>query len=204
MTKRLFITGTDTEVGKTVISASLVFGLKASYWKPIQAGLPADTDWIRQVTGFAEPFFHPERYRLRDACSPHLAARNEGLSISLDDFELPQVDQGQPLVVEGCGGIFVPINERGDLLIDLIEKFRLPTLIVCRSTLGTLNHTLLTIDTLKRAGIPLAGVVMNGPKQPENRRAIERFGALPVLGEIERQTRLDQTSLHLIYQGLSL
>ncbi len=189
MVKGYFVTGTDTGVGKTVISAALTLSLKGTYWKPIQAGLEpcTDTEWVKTMTGCA---FLPEAYRLKAPLSPHAAAKLEGISISLSKIILPPLE---PIIVEGAGGILVPLNEK-DLMIDLIEQLNLPVLIVARSALGTLNHTLLTLSGLRSRQIPVAGVILNGPKNESNKQAIEHFGNVKVR-EIEPHSPLDQDAL---------
>jgi dethiobiotin synthetase len=187
-----FVTGTDTGVGKTVIAAALTLGLKGTYWKPIQTGLESDTEWVKKSTGSS---FLPEVYRFALPESPHFAARQEGVAISLSKIELPPV---RPLIVEGAGGVMVPLNDK-ELMIDLMQHLGLPLIVVSRSTLGTINHTLLTLERLRQARLPIAGVVLNGPKNPHNRAAIEQYGRVKVLGEVEPIERLDQVALQGIF-----
>lgn len=182
--KGVFVTGTDTNVGKTVISAWLVRGWAADYWKPVQTGAAADrdADAVRALAGMAAPQrVHPSTWELEAPLSPHIAADLEGRQIALADFALPATTR--PLVVEGAGGILVPLNGR-DLMVDLAVALRLPVLIVARSGLGTINHTLLTVEALRRRDAAVAGVVMAGPPDADNRRSIERFAEVPVLAEI--------------------
>jgi dethiobiotin synthetase/malonyl-CoA O-methyltransferase len=175
----LFVTGTDTGVGKTMVAAWLVRSWQADYWKPVQSGTldGRDADVIRQVA--PEAAVHASAYELSAALSPHEAARLEGVTIGLDALHLPP--SRRPLVVEGAGGALVPLNER-DLMVDLMARLGLPVLVVARSGLGTINHTLLTIEAIRRRGLTIAGVVMNGPPNPANRRAIELFGDVLVVG----------------------
>jgi dethiobiotin synthetase len=181
--EKFFITGTDTHVGKTVVSAILMMGLGAAYWKPIQSGLAETTDkeWIQKTTGLPDACFYPETYRLTQPLSPHAAAAADGICIHLEAFSLPD---GGPLIVEGAGGVMVPINGY-QLMTDLIKHLNLPVLLVARSGLGTINHTLLSLSQLRHEGIDIIGVVMNGPINAINRRAIEMFARIPVLAEIE-------------------
>lgn len=181
------MTGTDTGVGKTVVSAALALKWKAAYWKPVQSGLLTDSEWVRQTAGVE---VLPETYRLKAPLSPHAAAKEEGVSISLEDFKLPK---NRPLVVEGAGGVLVPLNEN-TLMIDLIKKFSLPVLVVARSSLGTINHTLLTLSILRERGVPILGVALNGPQNLVNREAIEHYGQVKVW-EVEPVDRLDRDSL---------
>lgn len=182
--RQIFITGTDTGVGKTVLSAVLLTGLRGKYWKPIQSGLEqiSDTDWVRKMTGLPEENFLPETFRLKRSLSPHASAEAEGLRIELSAFRLPET-QGH-LIVEGAGGIMVPLNER-HFMLDLMKKLGIPILLVARSGLGTINHVLLSLEQLRRECLEVFGVVMNGPKNAVNRRAIEHYGKVKVCAEIE-------------------
>lgn len=196
--KRFFISGTDTDVGKTMVSAILALGLPAAYWKPIQCGNePAsDSQWLASV-GVEQKFILPERYNLRNPLSPHRAAELEGVSISLDDFELPK-SSAEYMIVEGAGGLMVPLNAK-DMVIDLVAKLQLPLLLVARSGLGTINHTVLSIQALHQKKIPLIGVVMNGEPNPANRAAIEHYGKTKVLAEIPPIAQINKDSLLQAY-----
>lgn len=180
---QFFVTGTDTGVGKTFISALLMMLLDASYWKPIQSGRDpyADSDFIQQFTQLPESSFFPEGYKLSEPLSPHAAARIDGITIDINTLSLPPLEsQRRHLIVEGAGGVLVPIND-SMLVADLIAHYKIPAIVVTRTTLGTINHTLLTIEALRRRSIPIAGVVMNGPDNPSNRASIEKYGNVPVL-----------------------
>jgi dethiobiotin synthetase len=198
----LFVTGTDTGVGKTVVSAILVTGLRAEYWKPIQSGADVGTDtaWVKDKTGFEDSFFHPEAYRLSSFLSPHAAAARENAHIDLFGIRKPRRRHADHLIIEGAGGILVPINAH-QTMADLIVKLNVPVLLVARSTLGTINHTLLSIETLRRIGIDIFGVVMNGPINPENRAAIESFGKIRVMAEIEPIPEITSQSLSAAFQS---
>lgn len=179
---RFFITGTDTDVGKTVVAAWAMLHSGARYWKPVQAGLDeTDEAVIRALTGAGDEQLIPSVYSLPEPLSPHEAARRARITIDADAFALPERDE--PLVVEGAGGLMVPLNE-SFLVIDLIEKLSLPVILVCRTTLGTINHSLLSLEALKAREIPVAGVVLCGPDVPHNRAAIESYGQTRVLGHI--------------------
>jgi len=193
--KVIFVSGTDTGIGKTVVSAMLTAGLEASYWKPIQSGLEeeTDTEFVRRVAEAPEERIIPERYRLNEPLSPHASAEIDGVSISLDDFELPGFSTDH-LVIEGAGGLLVPINGE-DMIIDLIQKLDVPVLLVVRSELGTLNHTFLSLEALRSRDIPILGVIMNGPKNESNRKAIEKYGELKVLAELDRIKNLNNNTL---------
>lgn len=202
--KNIFVTGTDTDVGKTVVSSSLVLGLRAAYFKPVQSGTEplTDTESVKNITGLPVSHFLQERFLLRSPLSPHAAAKIDRVHIRLSDFDLPDSSPHPHLVVEGAGGVLVPLNEEGDLYIDLLKQWKLPTIIVARSTLGTINHTLLTLNELRRKEIPLLGVVLNGPKNEGNKQAIQAYGNIPVLGEIEPQSPLTPKSLHQLFEQI--
>ena len=199
--EKFFITGTDTGVGKTVVSAILMVGLQAAYWKPIQSGLEetTDTEWIQKTTGFPGTCFYPETYRLSQPISPHAAAASDGIQIQLDAFDLPNCGRSRPLIVEGAGGVMVPINAH-QFMTDLINHLNLPVLLVTRSTLGTINHTLLSLAQLRREGIDILGVVMNGPRNEINRHAIETYGRVSVLAELEPIMNINEHSLQEAHQ----
>ncbi|MEX0686005.1 MAG: dethiobiotin synthase [Balneolales bacterium] len=197
--QKIFITGTDTGIGKTVVSAILVRGLKANYWKPIQSGLEEpDTDWIKHHTQLPDRYFLPERFRLTQPLSPHLAAEIDEVQISLNDFDIPEY-QAQNLIIEGAGGIMVPINQE-HYIVDLISRLNIPVILVARSSLGTINHTLLTLEKLKSEEIQVIGVVLNGEKNPENKRAIESFGNVKVIAEIGKVDSFNPVSLRDLYE----
>jgi len=183
---RLFVTGTNTEIGKSVVSAMLMAGLRGKYWKPVQSGLEemTDTEWVRERTGLPESRFLPETYRLQRAVSPHASAASEGIRIELEAFGIPETDPSEYLIVEGAGGIMVPLNER-HFMLDLMKKIAFPMLLVASSALGTINHTLLSLEQLRRHNLEIFGVVMSGPRNPGNRKAIEHYGKVKVLAEIE-------------------
>ncbi|BAU42604.1 ATP-dependent dethiobiotin synthetase BioD [Leptolyngbya sp. O-77] len=201
--EKFFITGTDTNVGKTVVSALLTLGLNASYWKPIQSGLDpiSDTDYVRKVTGLDDSHFLPERFTLTQPLSPHAAAEIDGVQIHLSDFQLPSQLPYKPLIIEGAGGLMVPLNEE-DFVIDLIRQFQLPVCLVTRSTLGTINHTLLSLSQLRRMEIPILGVIVNGPKNEGNRAAIAHYGNVPILAELEPLAEVNPATLKQVFDQL--
>ena len=191
----IFVTGTGTGVGKTMVSAILVAGLSARYWKPIQSGLDEKTDtaWVQEMTGLTQAHFYPEIYRFRFPLSPHVAAEKDGIRIDLELMDLPLTSGGH-LIVEGAGGIMVPLNKH-HLMLDLMKKLQLPILLVAESGLGTINHTLLSLEMLKNHFLQVLGVVMNGPRNDENRKAIEHYGNTAVYAEIEPLERIDGATL---------
>lgn len=193
--KGVFVTGTDTGVGKTVAAACLARAWQAGYWKPVQTGRAAgddDTATVAALAGLpAERIFAPV-YALQAPLSPHAAAELEGVRISMDAIAPPKTTH--PLIVEGAGGLFVPLNER-DFMIDLMARLAFPILLVARSTLGTINHTLLSLGALRARALPVAGVVLNGPPNAGNRAAIEQFGQVRVLAELPRVDPLDEGAI---------
>jgi dethiobiotin synthetase len=191
-----FVTGTDTGVGKTVLSALLVAALDAVYWKPVQTGATEGTD--RDSVGLWAEIpverLLPERYCFDPPVSPHLAAREAGVRISLDSFEFPAAPAGRTWIVEGAGGAMVPLNER-DLMFDLMRHVGLPIVVAARTGLGTINHTLLTLAALRGAQLKIRGVVLIGAENLENRRAIEHYGDIRVIGHIPVLERIHRAAL---------
>jgi dethiobiotin synthetase/malonyl-CoA O-methyltransferase len=178
----VFVTGTDTGVGKTLVSAWLVHHWNADYWKPVQTGAAEDDDSATIARLAPKARIHPPAYVFQAPLSPHEAARREHARIDLSALVAPVTDN--VIVVEGAGGVMVPLNELA-LTVDFMERLRFQAVVVARTGLGTINHTLLTLDQLRRRRIPVLGVVMNGQKNPANRQAIEQFGGVPVLAEIQ-------------------
>jgi dethiobiotin synthase len=198
-----FVTGTDTDVGKTVVAAWLVARLGASYWKPVQAGTDpeTDSDTVRRLAGVGQDRILPEAYVLPHPLAPHEAARRAGLAIDMAKLVPPASDR--PLVVEGAGGLMVPLGDQS-YVIDLARDLDLPLILVARSTLGTINHTLLSLEAIRRRGLPLAGVVINGPETPHNRAAIERYGRVQIIAEIPRLDPVTSDSLLAIEPEIDL
>jgi dethiobiotin synthase len=206
--KGFFVTGTDTGIGKTVLSALLVAALDGIYWKPVQTGAIEGTDRnaVRLWAGCSEEKLLQERYKFDPPVSPHLAAREAGVRIALEAFDLPAIMAGHPLIVEGAGGAMVPLNEN-DLMLGLMLRLKLPVVVAARTTLGTINHTLLALAALRGARVGVHGVVMSGEENIENRRAIEHYGKvrvlghIPVLQQISRETLLDVFAKHFDRQA---
>ncbi len=198
-----FVTGTDTDVGKTVVSAWLVARLGACYWKPVQAGNHPETDSaiVRRLTGVPPDRILPEAYVLPEPIAPHEAARRAGIAIDMEKLVPPPCDR--PLVVEGAGGLMVPLTDRA-LSSTSPPSCDLPIILVTRSTLGTINHTLLSLEAIRRRGLTLAGVVVNGPETPHNRAAIERYGQVEVIAEIPWLDQLTPAALMAIEPELDL
>jgi len=192
-----FVTGTDTDVGKTLVSAWLLSHLDAYYWKPVQAGTEPSTDsaTVQRLAELSADRVLPEAYVLPEAIAPHEAARRAGVTLDMDKITPPAHDG--LLIAEGAGGLMVPIA--GDAyIIDLAADLDLPIILVSRSTLGTINHTLLSIEAIRRRGLPLAGVVISGPETPHNRAAIERYGQIEVIAEIPWLETVSRAALRTI------
>jgi dethiobiotin synthetase len=199
MTGDLFVTGTDTGVGKTVLSALLVAALNRRYWKPIQTGASEGTDRAAVVKWAGVPVesTHPEAFVFDPPVSPHLAAEQHGERIDIRAILRP-VDP-HPIVIEGAGGVLVPINDEA-LMIDLIRHLQAPVVVVARTTLGTINHTLLTVSALRGAKLEVTGVVMVGKENSDNRKAIERYGKVPVVGSIPWLDSIDRSNLQRTFE----
>jgi dethiobiotin synthase len=199
--KPLIVTATDTDVGKTIVSAMLTLALDAIYWKPIQAGTADGNDCQRvaTLTGLPEDRFRPERYILREPLSPHRAAELDGLEIDPRRLELPSdIPPNRWLIIEGAGGVLVPINRRM-LQIDLFARWRAPTVLCARTSLGTINHTLLSLEALKRRGIALLGIIFVGEPMPDTERTIVEFGGAKSLGRLPILPRPDATTLQAAF-----
>lgn len=202
MLRGLFVTGTDTGAGKTVTSAALLCRYRQSarlrYWKPVQTGIEQDDDTaeVRRLAGCSDDEIVAEGVRLPHPVSPHLAARWAGQEIRIESLvgRMHARNDSKGWIVEGAGGALVPLNGT-ELMTDLMRALGLPTVVAARSSLGTINHTLLTLEALRARSLSVAGVVMIGEKNPENRAAIERYGQVPVLGEMPLWKRLDLSCL---------
>jgi dethiobiotin synthetase len=184
--KPLIVTGTDTGVGKTVVSAMLTLALDGIYWKPIQAGTADGTDRQRvaMLTGLGEERFRPERYVLREPLSPHRAAELDGVEICAEQLDVPaDIPSGCRLVIEGAGGVLVPIN-RLMLQTELFTRWRAPAVLCARTSLGTINHTLLSLEALKGRGVDVLGIVFVGESMPDIERTIVEFGGTKSLGRV--------------------
>lgn len=201
MPSRFFITGTDTNVGKTVVSALLCAALGAIYWKPIQTGTREGTDraTVMRLARAPNNRTLPEAYRFAPPVSPHLAARLAGVRIELRKVKLPRIADSENLIVEGAGGPLVPINGM-QLMTDLMTHLNLPVLLVARTSLGTINHTLLSIAALRAARLDLRGVVMVGKANRENRAAIEHYGKIEVVGAVPLLAKINHAALLRVFR----
>ncbi|MEO6168614.1 MAG: dethiobiotin synthase [Chitinophagales bacterium] len=189
--QRIFITGIGTDIGKTLAATILVEALHADYWKPVQAGSLNDTDsdFVQRMISNEVSVIHPESFRLTEPMSPHAAAKIDGVKIRLRDFHLPHTNN--TLIIEGAGGILVPLNEKL-LVIDLIEKLDADVIIVIRNYLGSINHSLLTIEAAKSRKLKIAGLIINGEPNKASEEIILRHSNLPLLGRIFTETEITQ------------
>jgi dethiobiotin synthetase len=178
--KQVFVAGIGTDVGKTLVAARLAVLLDAPYWKPVQAGTPTDQDWVQEASKGQVKIWQPS-LSLKKACSPHEAAAEEGISISAK--ELAKVHLPDSIVVEGAGGLLVPINDT-ETMADLAAALAIPIVLVVRYYLGCINHTLLTLAVAEARGLPIAGLVFNGTENPYSKKAILDRYNLPVLLEV--------------------
>jgi dethiobiotin synthetase len=195
--KPLIVAGTDTGVGKTIVSAMLTLALDGIYWKPIQAGTKDGTDRERlaALTGLSEAHFRPEGYLLCEAASPHRAAELDGVKIDPERLALPRdVPTNHWLIVEGAGGVLVPVN-RSMLQIEVFARWGAPVVLVARTALGTINHTLLSLEALRSRTIPILGVVFVGDAMADTERTIVEFGQSKRLGRLPFLETLDAGSL---------
>lgn len=195
MSQGFIVTGTDTGIGKTVMAAAYAGALGATYWKPIQCGLAdgGDRERVRTLSGLPEDRLLPETYRFAMAASPHRAAEAEGVTVSVTNLQkLPEV--AGPIVIEGAGGLMVPLT-REALLIDLFAAWRLPVVLVARTALGTINHSLLSIEALNGRNIPILGIAFVGDEIPDTERTICEMGGVRRLGRLPHLDPLDRTSL---------
>lgn len=183
MTATIVVTGTDTGIGKTVFAAGLTALLDGFYWKPVQSGIEEETDSqiVGRLSGLPGDRVLPEAWRLTEPLSPHRAAELDGVEIDADALSLPIIVQ--PLVVEGAGGLMVPVNRRR-LYIDIFARWNAPVVLCARTALGTINHTLLSIEALRARSVPLLGVAFIGDEIPNTQRTIVEMGQVRALGRL--------------------
>jgi dethiobiotin synthetase len=190
---RFVVTGTDTDIGKTVFCAGLAGMLGARYWKPVQAGEPGDSEIVSELAGVE---IVPEAYRLQLAASPHQAAADEGVTIDPNALNPP----GGPVVIEGAGGLMVPLT-REVLFIDVFARWKLPLILCARTQLGTINHTLLSVEAIRARNIPLHGVAFIGDANPESEKIITEIGKVKRLGRLPVIAPLTAARLMEIFSG---
>jgi dethiobiotin synthetase len=191
---RIVVTGTDTGIGKTVFSAALTGALDGFYWKPIQAGLDEETDsqTVLRLSGLAVQRVLPEAYRLRTPASPHLAAELDGVTIEHDALLIPEKDR--PLVVEGAGGLLVPLT-RNATYLDLMARWRIPVVLCARTALGTINHSLLSIEALRARDVAMLGIAFIGEANVESEQIITEMGKVRRLGRLPHVAPLTRDRL---------
>lgn len=181
-----FVTGIDTDSGKTLVSAILCEALQADYWKPIQAGLPKDSDTVRSLISNSKTHFHPERHLLSLPASPHASAKAENVTIQLQDFIAPKAEN---LIIEGAGGCLVPINQT-DFVIDLAAHLNATVILVADLYLGSINHTLLTANLLMQRGVTVHGLIFNGDSNPESESIILKHTQYRKLLHVAREQHI--------------
>jgi len=201
MSLRIVVTGTDTGIGKTVFSAGLASFLGAKYWKPVQAGLDEDTDSevVARLGGLSRDRILPERYRLKTPASPHRAAEIDGVTIDTQALHVPDA-RNCPLVVEGAGGLMVPLD-RDTLYIDLFARWKLPVVLCARTALGTINHSLLSIEALRSRKINILGIAFIGDENADTEATICGIGQVRKLGRLPRLSPLEAQTLHSAFEG---
>jgi dethiobiotin synthetase len=194
MIPRIVVTGTDTDIGKTVFAAALADALGAAYWKPVQAGLEEGGDGARvaALTALPPERILPEAYRLATPCSPHLAARIDGVAIDALALEPPACDGA--MVIEGAGGVFVPLTDT-TVYADVFQRWGFPVVLVARTALGTINHSLLSIEALRARGVPILGIAFSGDAVEDSEATIARMGQVRRLGRLPLLPTLDRASL---------
>ena len=180
---KLFVSGIGTDVGKTVVSAILTEAFQADYWKPVQSGDLhfTDSDKVRSFVKNTKSKFHKEIYRLNTPASPHYAAEVDGVEINLENFVLPETENH--LIVEGAGGLMVPLNSNQTVL-DLIKKLNIPVVLVSRNYLGSINHTMLSIEMLKARNVEVKGIIFNGEPNPATESWILKNSGLPFIASV--------------------
>ena len=200
---QFIICGTDTDIGKTLISSFFVKGLNSFYWKPIQSGTEPQTDSqvIKKLSRVNKEKIIKEAYVFTKPLSPHWAAEIDQITIDFNMLKLPKINGA--LIVETAGGLMVPIT-RDFLQIDQIKKWDLPVILVCKSSLGTLNHTLLSIEALKKRNINILGLVINGEKHLDNPKTLKEFSGTPIIAEFPYIENIDSKNLDIIWKELNI
>lgn len=190
---RYFVTAIGTDSGKTVVSAIITQALHGDYWKPIQAGYPTDTDTVKQLVKNPISRFFNETYLFNKAASPHEAAQDEGVEISMRKIKIPKTNND--LIIEGAGGLMVPLNDQ-DFIIDLIPRFDAEVILVADLYLGSINHTLLTVDMLKKRKFKVKGIVFNGESNSASEETILKYSQYPCLLKIKKERVIDQNTIN--------
>lgn len=179
-----FVTAIDTDSGKTIACAILCEALQADYWKPVQAGYPRDLDTVKELVSNNKSCFHKESYLFRTAASPHASSKKEGVTIDVEQFKLPETSN--TIIIEGAGGCLVPLNDN-DFIIDLVSKFSCEIVLVSDLYLGSINHTLLTVEAIQNRNLKLKGIIFNGEPNLESEKIILKHTGLPCLLKIYKE-----------------
>jgi len=192
--KRIFVTGIGTGIGKTIISAILVEKLKADYWKPVQSGEldNCDTMKVKALITNSTTIFHPEAYRLTEPYSPHKSAALDGIIIDPEKIITPKTSNS--LIIEGAGGLMVPLNDRF-LMIDLIKQLNAEVILVSQNYLGSINHTLLSVYALQQRQIPIRGIIFNGKKDNYSEELILQYTGVALLGHLPEFISIDKKAI---------
>ncbi|EPY49589.1 dethiobiotin synthetase [Schizosaccharomyces cryophilus OY26] len=191
---KLFVTGISTDVGKTIVSSILVESLQADYWKPIQSGdlENSDSHKLKRLISNSKTHIHPNSYALNTPASPHVAAKLDQVTIDVNSIVTPGTENPH-MVIEGAGGVFVPLNDK-DMIIDIIQQ-DYKVVIVSRNYLGSINHTLLTIEALRNRNISIAGIVFSGTENPETENWILQYSKLPCIGRVNEENYFDRSAI---------
>ena len=199
--KNYFITGIGTEVGKTIASAIITQALKADYWKPVQAGELNHSDRMKveALIDNNRTKFHQEAYKLNQPMSPHAAAERDGVEIDISSFKIP--DTNNHLVIEGAGGLLVPLNDK-DTILNLIESLKCEVILVSRHYLGSINHTLMSIEALQQKKIPIKGILFNGKENKDTESIITKMSCVNIIGRIDELDDLNKSVINSIAQNL--
>jgi dethiobiotin synthetase len=187
---KYFITAIDTDSGKTLVAAILCEAFNADYWKPIQAGLPRDADTVMSLISNQQTQILPEAYLLKTPASPHAAARLDNILISMSSFKIPQTSNA--LIIEGAGGCLVPINDQ-EFIVDVIKVLGAEVIVVADLYLGSINHTLLTLEALRNRNINVKGIIFNGESNPESERIILAHANLRCLLRIQKENEITRS-----------
>ncbi|MDB5281792.1 MAG: bioD [Bacteroidota bacterium] len=198
--QRIFVAGIGTGVGKTLVASVLTEALQADYWKPVQCGNleNSDTTIARSLASNFVSKFYPEAYSLKTASSPHYAAKAEGIEIDISTFQIPTENR---LIIEAPGGLMVPLNDRF-LVIDLVKHLDASVILVARNYLGSINHTLLSIELIRQKGFSLLGIIFSGDNFLDNEEIIQHFSNVPVIGRIDESKNIDEA--FVLQQALKL
>ncbi|MHA4895078.1 dethiobiotin synthase [Pedobacter sp. PWIIR3] len=203
MASTYFVTGIGTGIGKTIVSAILTQKLNADYWKPIQSGDldKSDSMMVKRLVSNSKTVIHPERFQLTQPLSPHLSAKIDDMQIRVADFQAPITENN--LIIEGAGGLLVPLNDE-ELMVDLIKALKTKVIVVSSNYLGSINHTLLSLQALQFNGIPVCGIIFNGSSNEHSERYIQQYSKLPVLGRIPDLVALNQDTVNRAGELLNL